>query len=309
MDDVLIIGGGTAALSAALYAKKKGLSVRVITDSVGGALAASVAVSRLNFLGNDGAVVIQNLRKAVEESGVEIVQSGGAIQKISFRQENNKEIFSVQDEAGAVADARSVIIASGRKGRKLGIASEDQFVGKGLSYHLAPDAAAYKEKTVGIIGGGNSGLAKAIQLSGIAKQLVVIERMEKINGDPAAEDALAREGKTAFIVNADVKEITGKGRAKGIVYEDTATKETKEIPVDEVLVSIGMIPNSDFAKGLCELNQWGEVIVNSRTNATSHVGIFAAGDATDISEKEAPIAAGEGVKAALQCAKWLEANA
>ncbi|OGD31715.1 hypothetical protein A3C91_03495 [Candidatus Azambacteria bacterium RIFCSPHIGHO2_02_FULL_52_12] len=309
MDDVLIIGGGTAALSAALYAKKKGLSVRVITDSVGGALVASAAVARLNFLGNDGAVVIQNLRKAVEESGVEIVQSGGAIQKISFRQENNKEIFSVQDEAGAVADARSVIIASGRKGRKLGIASEDQFVGKGLSYHLAPDAAAYKEKTVGIIGGGNSGLAKAIQLSGIAKQLVVIERMEKINGDPAAEDALAREGKTAFIVNADVKEITGKGRAKGIVYEDTATKETKEIPVDEVLVSIGMIPNSDFAKGLCELNQWGEVIVNSRTNATSHVGIFAAGDATDISEKEAPIAAGEGVKAALQCAKWLEANA
>ena len=283
--------------------------MRVITDSVGGALVASAAVARLNFLGNDGAVVIQNLRKAVEESGVEIVQSGGAIQKISFRQENNKEIFSVQDEAGAVADARSVIIASGRKGRKLGIASEDQFVGKGLSYHLAPDAAAYKEKTVGIIGGGNSGLAKAIQLSGIAKQLVVIERMEKINGDPAAEDALAREGKTAFIVNADVKEITGKGRAKGIVYEDTATKETKEIPVDEVLVSIGMIPNSDFAKGLCELNQWGEVIVNSRTNATSHVGIFAAGDATDISEKEAPIAAGEGVKAALQCAKWLEANA
>ena len=309
MDDVLIIGGGTAALSAALYAKKKGLSVRVITDSVGGALVASAAVARLNFLGNDGAVVIQNLRKAVEESGVEIVQSGGAIQKISFRQENNKEIFSVQDEAGALTEGRSVIIASGRKGRKLGIASEDQFVGKGLSYHLAPDAAAYKEKTVGIIGGGNSGLAKAIQLSGIAKQLVVIERMEKINGDPAAEDALAREGKTAFIVNADVKEITGKGRAKGIVYEDTATKETKEIPVDEVLVSIGMIPNSDFAKGLCELNQWGEVIVNSRTNATSHVGIFAAGDATDISEKEAPIAAGEGVKAALQCAKWLEANA
>src|SRR3989338_774856 len=309
MDDVLIIGGGTAALSAALYAKKKGLSVRVITDSVGGALVASAAVARLNFLGNDGAVVIQNLRKAVEESGVEIVQSGGAIQKISFRQENNKEIFSVQDEAGAVADARSVIIASGRKGRKLGIASEDQFVGKGLSYHLAPDAAAYKEKTVGIIGGCNSGLAKAIKLSGIAKQLVVIEKTEKINGDPAVEDALAREGKTAFIVNADVKEITGKGRAKGVVYEDTATKETKEIPVDEVVVSIGMIPNSDFAKGLCELNQWGEVIVNSRTNATSHVGIFAAGDATDISEKEAPIAAGEGVKAALQCAKWLEANA
>ncbi len=309
MHDVLIIGGGMAALSSALYAKKKGLSVRIITESVGGSLVVSTSAARMSFLGNDGAIIVQNLRKAVQDSDAEITQSEGPIQKVSFRQENNKEIFTVDDKTGVVTEGRSVIIASGRRGRTLGIAGEELLIGKGLSYYPSIILSEYEGKTIGIIGGGNSGLLLATQLSGIARKIVVLEKTATITGDGSMRDALLRDAKVALIPAADVKEIIGKDAVSGISYEDTASNEMKEVSVDEVIVSIGMIPNSEFVKGLCELNQWGEIVVNSRTNATSHMGIFAAGDVTDISEKEAPVAAGEGVKAALQCAKWLEQNA
>lgn len=308
MYDILIIGGGTSALSAALYAGKKGLSVAVITDAMGGQLITHPLLPRMSFLGSDGTLIIQNLRKAVTEYGVAILDTQGLVKNVSFRQENNKEIFVVEDQNDGKTEGRSIIVASGRRGRKLGIASEEQFVDKGLAYYLSPDPASYKGKVVCIIGGGNSGLALATQLSGVVKQLIIIEKADHITGDPVLCDALAQQGKTTFILNADVKEIIGKETVERVVYEDKSVKETKEIEVNEIIVSIGMIPNSEIVKELCELNQWGEIVINPRTNATSHLGIFAAGDVTDIADKESPIAAGEGVKAALSCIKWLEAN-
>ena len=308
MYDILIIGGGSRSLSAALYAGKKGLSVAVIADEVGGQLVTHAALPRMSFLGSDRALIMQNLRKAVTEQGVTILDEQGLVKNVSFRQENNKEIFVAEDQNGGKTEGRSVILASGRRGRKLGIAGEEQFADKGLAYHISPDPALYKGRIVCIIGGGNSGLALAMQLSGVAKQLIIIEKVDRITGDPMLCDALAQEGKTTFILNSDVKEIVGKETVERVAYEDKSVKEAKEIEVDEVIVSIGMIPNSEIAKELCELNKWGEIVVNPRTNATSHLGIFAAGDVTDIADKEAPIAAGEGVKAAFSCMKWLEAN-
>lgn len=308
MYDILIIGGGASALSAALYAGKKGLSVAVVADSVGGQLITHPLLPRMSFLGNDGSVIMQNLRKAVIEQGVEILEIQGLVKSLSYRQENNREIFVVENENGEKTEGYSVIIASGRRGRTLGIANEEQFIDKGLAYNYSLNPELYKNKVVCIIGGGNSGLALATQLSDLVKQLVVIEKADVITGNVALYNDLLQKGKTAFIVNADVKDIVGKDKVEQITYEDKSTKEIKEITIDEAIVSIGMIPNSEITKELCDLNQWGEIIVNPRTNATSHFGIFASGDVTDVPDKEAPIAAGEGVQAALSCIKWLEAN-
>ncbi len=309
MYDVLIIGGGISALSAALYAGKKGLAVGVITDSIGGQLVMRGTAEHMSFLGNDGTLIMQSAYKAAQEHGVEIISPHSLVQKVSFRQENNKEIFVVEGKDGVLYEARSIIVASGRRGRKLGIPGEEQFAGKGLSYYLSLDKASLKGKIVGIIGGGNTGIALAIQLSGAVKRLVVMEKTEKNTGDPEMQDILIKKGKITSIVNADVKEIIGKDILEKVAYEDKTTKEIKEIVLDEVIVSIGFIPNSEFVKELCELNQWGEIVVSPRTNATSHIGIFAAGDVTDSADKEAPIAAGNGANAGLQCAKWLKANA
>ena len=124
MYDILIIGGGSSALSAALYAGKKGLSVAVIADEVGGQLVTHAALPRMSFLGSDSALIMQNLRKAVTEQGVTILDEQGLVKNVSFRQENNKEIFVAEDQNGGKTEGRSVILASGRRGRKLGIASE-----------------------------------------------------------------------------------------------------------------------------------------------------------------------------------------
>jgi len=105
-----------------------------------------------------------------------------------------------------------------------------------------------------------------------------------------------------------MKEIKGKKFVNAIVYKDKTSGEERELAVDGVFIAIGMIPNSDFLKGVCDLNQWGEVVISPRTNATSHVGVFAAGDVTDVPEKQTIIAAGDGAKAALQCYKWLQSQ-
>ncbi len=309
MYDILIIGGGISALSAALYAGKKGLSIAVITDTKSGEKLNSFSLfPRMSFLGNDGLVIMQNLRKTVIEQNVTILDEHGQAKDLSYRQENNKEIFVIETENGEKIEGHSVIIASGRRGRTLGIASEEQFIDKGLAYNYQIDSTIYKNKVVCIVGGGNSGLSLATQLSDVAKQIIVIEKAGEITSEPVLYDEVAQKGKTTFILNADVKEIVGKETVERVIYEDKSVKEVREVEVEEVIVSIGMIPNSEIIKELCGLNQWGEIIVNPRTNATSHFGIFASGDVTDIVDKEAPIAAGEGVKTALSCIKWLEAN-
>ena len=148
----------------------------------------------------------------------------------------------------------------------------------------------------------------ALLLSKYADKVYVLESSDKIKGDQVTQDKLKESGLTEFLINAEMKEIKGKKFVSAIVYKDKTSGEERELAVDGVFIAVGMIPNSDFLKGVCDLNQWGEVVISPRTNATSHVGVFAAGDITDVSEKQTVIAAGEGAKAALQCYKWLNSN-
>ena len=309
MHDVIIVGGGAAAMSAAIYSARKKLSTLVITDEFGGQTSLQPEICNYpGFLEKDGYVLMKNMRKQTDDLGVEIKETADGIQEVSFRNDHGKEIFTLKDKNGNIYEGRSVIIASGKKPRKLGVPGEDEFYNKGVTYCATCDAPLFGGKTVAVVGGGNTGLDSALLLSKYADKVYVLESSDKIKGDQVTQDKLKESGLTEFLINAEMKEIKGKKFVNAIVYKDKTSGEERELAVDGVFIAIGMIPNSDFLKGVCDLNQWGEVVISPRTNATSHVGVFAAGDITDVSEKQTVIAAGEGAKAALQCYKWLNSN-
>ena len=309
MHDVIIVGGGAAALSAAIYSARKKLSTLVITDEFGGQTSLQPEICNYpGFLEKDGYVLMKNMRKQTDDLGVEMKETADGIQEVSFRDDHGKEIFTLKDKNGNIYEGRSVIIASGKKPRKLGVTGEDEFYNKGVTYCATCDAPLFGGKTVAVVGGGNTGLDSALLLSKYADKVYVLENSDKMKGDQVTQDKLKESGLTELLTNAEMKEIKGKKFVSAIVYKDKTSGEERELAVDGVFIAVGMIPNSDFLKGVCDLNQWGEVVISPRTNATSHVGVFAAGDITDVSEKQTVIAAGEGAKAALQCYKWLNSN-
>ena len=309
MYDVLIVGGGAAAMSAAIYTARKKLSTLIVTDEIGGQTSLQPEICNYpGFLEKDGDVLMKNMRKQTDDLGVEIKETADGIQELSFRDDHGKEIFTLKDKNGNTYEGRSVIIASGKKPRKLGVPGEDEFYNKGVTYCATCDAPLFGGKTVAVVGGGNTGLDSALLLSKYADKVYVLESSDKMKGDQVTQDKLKESGLTELLTNAEMKEIKGKKFVNAIVYKDKTSGEEREMAVDGVFIAIGMIPNSDFLKGVCDLNQWGEAVINPRTNATSHVGVFAAGDVTDVSEKQTIIAAGEGAKAALQCYKWLNSN-
>lgn len=294
-------------MSAAIYSARKKLNTLVITDAFGGQTALQPDIHNYpGFLGKDGFTLLQNMKKQVEDLGVEIIETAGGVEKISFQQgENSKEIFLLEDKKSNVYKGKSVIIASGKKPRKLGVKGEDEFSNKGITYCATCDAPLFGGKIVAVVGGGNAGLDAAMQLTKYATKIYILESSDKMRGDQITQDKLTASGIADFIVNAEITEIKGDKFVTGLTYKDKISGEEKELKVEGVFIHIGMMPNSDFLKGFCDLNQWGEVVINPKTNAASHVGVFAAGDVTDILEKQTIIAAGEGAKAALQCYKWL----
>jgi len=301
MHDVLIIGGGTSAMSAAIYAARKKLSIEIIADKFGGQTALQPEVWNYpGFLDKDGLKLLKDMRKQVENLGVEVKEVSEGIKKISLRQEGDKEVFILNDKDGNMYEGKSVIVASGKKPKKLGVPGEEEFSNKGVTYCATCDAPLFGGKVTAVVGAGNSALDAALQLTKYASKVYVLVRSDKVRGDQITQDKLKKKETVEFIMNAEIQEIKGDNFVKGLIYKDKESGQMIDLTVDGVFVNIGMIPNSDFLSGICELNQWGEVVINPRTNATSHVGIFAAGDVTDVLEKQTVIAAGEGAKAALQ---------
>ena len=296
-------------MSAAIYAARKKLSVEIIADKFGGQTSLQPEVHNYpGFLDKDGLKLMQNMRNQVKNLGIEIKEVSQGIRQISSRQEDGKEIFILDDKNGGAYEGKSVIVASGKKPKKIGVPGEEEFYNKGVTYCATCDAPLFGEKIVAVIGGGNSGLDSAMQLTKYAGKVYILVRGDAAKGDQITQDKLKKVEIAEFVMNAEIKEIKGDKFVSSLVYKDKVSGEEKELNVEGVFVNIGMIPNSDFLKGFCELNQWGEVVINPKTNATSHVGVFAAGDVTDILEKQTVIAAGEGAKAALQCYKWLANN-
>lgn len=300
--DIVIIGGASAGLTAGIYASRKKLKTLLLTKQIGGQSLLTDTIE--NFPGFDsisGKELIGKMRKQAERFGVEI-EEGVKVEKI----EKKGEEFEVRLRGFEVGlRARAIIIATGKSLCRLNIPGEKEFENKGVSFCSICDTPLFGGKDVAVIGGGNSGMESAMDLTKYANKIYILECGEKIKGDEFLQEKLKRTGKVEFINNAEVKEIKGSKFVEKIIYEDKKTSEIKEIPIGGVFVNIGWIPATGFLKGFVELNSQGEIIVNHKTQETSVPGVFAAGDVTDGLYKQCITAAGDAAKAALSAYDYL----
>lgn len=300
--DLIIIGAGPAGAAAAVYAGRKRLKTALIAESLGGQSIVSDSIENwigfIKITGFELAKALENHIRAQE--GVEIKLSEKALE-IQPKDTN----YIVRTDKGSY-EARSIILAPGGRRRRLGVAGEDRLEARGVSFCSTCDAPLFKGKAVAVIGGGNAGLEAVIDLFPYALKVYLINRGPELKGDPATQEQIRAKGDFVTIINnAQTREIFGDKFVEGIKYLDSVTGEIKELAVGGVFVEIGSIPNSEIAKGLVEMNEVNEIIVDHKTGATSRTGIFACGDVTDEIYKQNNISAGDGVAAALSAYNYL----
>ncbi|MBI4692317.1 MAG: FAD-dependent oxidoreductase [Candidatus Terrybacteria bacterium] len=310
--DVVIIGGASAGLTAAIYTARKKLSTVILTKQVGGQSLLTDTIE--NFPGFEtisGRELIEKMQAQVEKYGVEIME-GAEVEEIENPPAGGGKDFLIKLKNQSTIEARSIIIATGKNPRWLGIPGEKEFENKGVVFCTTCDAPLFGGKNVAVVGGGNSGLNSALDLVKYANKIYVLEFGPKIIGDELLQEKLRQSGKVEFIVNADPKEIKGTNFVEKIIYKDKSanrrTGKEKELLVGGVFINIGWIPATDFLKGFIDLNEEREIVINPKTNETSVPGVFAAGDVTDVKYKQCVIAAGEGAKAALSAYNYLVSN-
>lgn len=292
--DVIIIGGGPAGVSAGIYSARKQQKTLVISESFGGQSAVSSTVE--NWIGEisiPGWQLGQKFETHLRaQEGIEVRQERAT--KI----EAGEKGYVVTTEGGAY-ETKTVILAMGGKHRHLGVPGEEEFKGKGVVYCSTCDAPFFKGKSVAVVGGGNSGLEAVEDLLPYATSVTLLALGDTLKGDEVTKAKILADSRVSVIYHAKTVAVLGETKVTGMRYEDTATGETRDLPVDGVFVEIGMVPNSDLAKGLVDITDYGEVKVDARTFATSLPGVFAAGDITDTPYRQNNISAGQGVVAAL----------
>ena len=213
--------------------------------------------------------------------------------------------WEVVTDKGDAYQSKVLIVASGARRRRLKIPGEDKFEGKGISYCPTCDAPLFKDKEVAVVGGGNAGAEAVIDLIRYALKIYWINSKLEPTADPLTREEVKKSPKVVIINNVETQEILGGKFVSGIKYLDKSDNQVKELSVNGVFVEIGSVPNSEFMKGLVEMNKAGEIIVDHKTSATSKPGIFAAGDVTDEIYKQNNISIGDGITAALSAYNYL----
>ena len=299
MFDLIIIGAGPAGITAAIYAARKRIDTLIITKDIGGQNALSGDVE--NYTGYQfisGPELALKFEEHLRKFDLTLKENEAA-QEVK----RAANLILVRSDKGSY-EARAVIIASGKRSRELGVPGEKEFKNRGLTYCATCDAPLFSGKDVAVIGGGNSALDAAIQLIKIAGKIYIIDIAEKLSADMIMQQAARGSPKVTVLNGVSVTAIAGHKMVTAIKIK----KEGKEelLSVQGVFVEIGLNPNSEFAPEV-EKNELGELKVNPH-NQTNIPGIFAAGDVTDVPEKQIVIAAGEGSKACLSAFKYLIMN-
>lgn len=313
--DVIIIGGGPAGCAAAVYAGRKKLRILLITEEFGGQSIVSADIQ--NWIGEKHIAGI-DLAKKLEEhvrsfsEDIEVRSSERAllIEKVNCDEETGvcypPELYDFKVKTDKEAyRGKSLILASGGRRKKLGVPGEKELEGKGVSYCSTCDAPLFAGKKVAVVGGGNAGLEAAQDLFPYAEKIYILEFADQLKGDPVTQEEVKKNPKVEIILSAQTKEIFGDQFVRGLTYIDRKTGKENNLAVEGIFVEIGSVPNSEIVKDLVKLNAYGEVMIDSKTGATSLPGLFAAGDVTDDPFKQNNIAAGDGVKAALSAYSYL----
>jgi alkyl hydroperoxide reductase subunit F len=296
MYDLIIIGGGPAAASAGVYAGRKRLRALVIADSFGGQSVVSADIQ--NWIGVpsiSGLALAQSLEGHLRAQKEIEIAEGERVERIEKKDDGT---FVVSTKLKQF-ETKTILIASGSGRKKLNVPGEKEFEGKGVFYCSICDAPLFGDKSVAVVGGGNSALEAIIDLIPYAKKIFLLHHGKELKGDPITQEKIKNSEKVEIIYNAETKEIKGEGMVAGIVFSDLKTGEEKTIAVEGVFVEIGATPNSEFVSELLEVNQYGAIIVDARTQATTCRGIWAAGDVTDAPYRQNNISVGDAIKAIL----------
>ena len=293
--DVVVIGAGPAGASAAIYSARKGLQVAVIADRVGGQVKDTVGIE--NFISKTyttGKELADALQAHLSTYPIATFEHR-FVQSIEPQQEGH--LIHVQPNETFLATA--VIIATGAGWRKLNVPGETVYSGRGIAYCPHCDGPFYKDMEVAVVGGGNSGLEAAIDLSGICKRVTVVEFMEELKADKVLQDAAAKRDNIEIRTYAQVSEVVGDGeKVTALRVKDRATNQVSDVPLAAVFVQIGLLANTAPFKQLLQTTVGGEIQIDEKCR-TNIPGIYAAGDVTAIPYKQIIIAMGEGAKAAL----------
>ena len=306
MYDVAVLGGGPGGVAAGVYAGRKKLKTVFLTDNFGGQSIVSDEVR--NWIGIPsipGLEIAKKLKEHLEEyKDVIDIKEGELATKIS----KNGETFVIETGKGKY-EAKTVILTTGSRRRRMGVPGEDKFEGKGVVYCSTCDAPLFRDRNVAVIGGGNAGVEAVIDLLPYAKSIKIFDRNEKLKADPGSVQRIKKEDKVEIIYSKQPLEVQGENLVSGLVVEDVKTKEKTEVPIEGVFVEIGSVPNSELVKDLAELNQGGEVLVDCMSNSVPNVpGLFAAGDVTNVKYKQNNISMGDGIKALLSAYQYLLAK-
>ncbi len=301
MYELIIVGGGPAAISAGIVSARKKIKTLVIADSFGGQWIMAGDIQ--NFIGTksvSGFNLAKNLESHLKaQEGIEVKQA--AVLKITKKGAG----FSIEIDKGETFEAKTVLIASGSGHRKLNIPGEKEFEGKGVFYCATCDAPLMKDRAVAVVGGGNSAFESAISLLDYASKIYVLDRAEILKADEINQEKVRNSGKAEIIAGVSITEIFGDKMVSGLKYQSCDGGEIKELAVEGIFISISRIANNEIVNGLVEVNQAGEIIVDPKTQKTSVDGIWAAGDVTDVLYKQGNVAIGDGMKAALNIYSYL----
>ena len=296
--DMLMVGGGPAGAAAAVYAARKGIRTGVVSENFGGQTLDTLAIENyISIKETDGPKFALALEHHVRGYDVDIMNMQRA-KALVLNTGLDKNLIEVQLESGATLRSKSVVISTGARWKNINVPGEKEFKNKGVAYCPHCDGPLFKGKHVAVIGGGNSGVEAAIDLAGIVGHVTLIEFDNSLRADVVLVRKLHSLPNVTVITNAQTTEITGDQKVNALIYKDRATEQLHTLALEGVFIQIGLVPNTDWLKGVVDLSKHGEIIVDAK-GQTSVPGVFAAGDATTVPFKQIIIAAGDGAKAAL----------
>jgi alkyl hydroperoxide reductase subunit F len=301
--DILIIGGGPAAMAAAVYAARKMLKVALVARDFSGQTGSTSEVE--NYLGFQtirGLELADRFVEHVKQFNVPMEQG----QKVVEVRKEGDTFKSVLEDGRGLA-SRVVIVATGKRSRPLGVPGEKELVGRGVAYCATCDAPFFRDRRVVVAGGGNSALTAAQDLLKVATEVTVVNFAPGWQADAVLMTSVRKHDYVSLLDNTAIVRIEGEGKVTGVAVKDRATGEERLIQTDGVFVEIGLLPNTGLVKNLAELNEEGELVVDCRCR-TSVAGLFGAGDVTTVPYKQIVISAGEGAKAALSAYDYLSAK-
>ncbi|RNB79938.1 alkyl hydroperoxide reductase subunit F [Brevibacillus nitrificans] len=300
--DVLVVGGGPAGASAAIYAARKGIRTGIVAERFGGQIMDTMGIE--NFISvtyTEGPKLAASLEEHVKEYNVDVMNLQRA------KRLEKKDLIEIELENGAVLKGKTVILSTGARWRNVGVPGEAEFKNKGVAYCPHCDGPLFAGKRVAVIGGGNSGIEAAIDLAGIVKHVTVLEFAAELKADSVLQERLYSLPNVTVIKNAQTKEITGTDKVNGISYMDRETETVHHVELEGVFVQIGLVPNTDWLGDEIERTRMGEIVVDKH-GATTIPGVFAAGDCTNSPYKQIIISMGSGATAALGAFDYLIRN-